>query len=84
MSITCGEKKQKHFSSDQAFAILTRMCQSLVLLIEAFREYYSEYLLLPWLFGSEAREHILGDARKVTSDFTLLDFYHIIPKVKYM
>ena len=74
----------KHFISDQSFGILTSLCQSLVLLVKVFREYYSEYPLLPWMYGSEACEHVFGDTRKVMPDFTLLDFFHIVPKVKYM
>ena len=79
-----GDNKHKHFISDQSFEILTSMCLSLLMLVKGFREYCPQYPLLPWMYGSEACEHVFGDARKIMSDFTLLDFYHIIPKIKYM
>ena len=78
------DKKQKHLISDQAFTILTRMCQSLLLLVKEFREYYPDYPLLPLMYGSEACKHVFGDPSKIMPDFTLLDFFHIVPKIKYM
>ena len=36
---------------------------------------------LPWLHSSEPCEHVFGDARKIVSDFTMLDFIYFIPKL---
>jgi len=36
---------------------------------------------LPWLHSSEPCEHVLGDARNIVSDFTMLDFIYSIPKL---
>ena len=36
------------------------------------------------MYGSEACEHVFGGPSKIMPDFTLLDFFHIMPKIKYM
>ena len=82
VSTTYNDKKckrfNKHFISKQSFHILTSMCQSILLLVKAFREYYPEHPFLPWMYGSEAHEHTFGDARNIIPDFILLDFFSIL------
>ena len=36
---------------------------------------------LPWLHSSEPCEHVFGDARRIVSDFTMLDFIYFVPKL---
>ena len=36
------------------------------------------------MYGSKACKHVFGDPKKIMPDFTLLDFFHIVPKIKYM
>jgi hypothetical protein len=41
----------------------------------------SVYPLLPWLLSTEVCEHVFGLCRQIIKDFTLLDFYYMIPKL---
>ncbi|PSR70772.1 hypothetical protein PHLCEN_2v13350, partial [Hermanssonia centrifuga] len=79
---SAGYSKSKHFLSYQACSITKRLVQGLIQLVLVFRdEYGSRYPLLPWLLSSEPCEHIFGLCRHIVKDFTLLDFYHMIPKL---
>ena len=72
---------QRNFLANQTFAIFTSLCESLVLLVKAHREYYSHIPLLPWFHGSEAVEHFFGIARQLNSDFDFADLIQMIPKI---
>ena len=55
----------------------------LISLIYVYRDHIANVLpLLPWLHSSEACEHTFGDARLIVEDFTMLDFYYMVPKLK--
>ncbi len=43
--------------ANQTFAIFTSLCESLVLLIKAYHEYYSQISFLPWYHESKPVEH---------------------------
>ncbi|GBC00434.1 hypothetical protein RclHR1_38560001 [Rhizophagus clarus] len=70
-----------NFLSDQSFAILTSLCESMVLLIKAYRDYYPQIPFLPWLHGSESCEHFFGVARQINSDFDFFELIQMLPKI---
>uniref|UniRef100_U9SND4 Uncharacterized protein n=1 Tax=Rhizophagus irregularis (strain DAOM 181602 / DAOM 197198 / MUCL 43194) TaxID=747089 RepID=U9SND4_RHIID len=65
----------RSFISLQSYNIFTSLAESLVLLIIAHRDYYSDYPLLPWEHGTEALEHVFGIARQLVPDFTAYEFF---------
>ena len=71
----------KNFLADQSFAIFTSLAESMVLLVKAHREYYSNYPFLPWMHGSEACEHFFGMARQIKSDFNYSELLQLVPKI---
>ncbi|GBB95371.1 hypothetical protein RclHR1_02520006 [Rhizophagus clarus] len=72
---------RQNFLSDQSFAILTSLCESMVLLIKAYRDYYPQIPFLPWLHGSESCEHFFGVARQINSDFDFFELIQMLPKI---
>src|ERR1044072_7092509 len=71
----------KNFLADQSYAIFISLAESIVLLIKAHREYYSNYPFLPWMHGSEACEHFFGLARQINSDFNYSELLQLVPKI---
>jgi hypothetical protein len=71
----------KNFLSDQSFAIFTSLAESMVLLVKAHRDYYTNYPFLPWMHGSEACEHFFGVARQINSDFNYAELLQLVPKI---
>ncbi|THU91800.1 hypothetical protein K435DRAFT_820684 [Dendrothele bispora CBS 962.96] len=62
--------------------IIESLVNGLISLIIVHRDYVQDIIpLLPWLHSSEPCEHIFGIARQIVSDFTMLDFLHMIPKL---
>ncbi|CAB4374061.1 unnamed protein product [Rhizophagus irregularis] len=41
-------------TTEQSFAIFTSLCESMLLLVKAHRDYYPQIPFLPWLHGSES------------------------------
>jgi len=68
---------QRSIISIQSFEIFISMAESLVMLIMVHREYYSNYPLFLWEYGTEALEHIFGISRQVIADFNFYEFYKI-------
>ena len=59
------------------------MVESLIMLVIAHREYYSQFPLLSWEHRTEALEHIFGILRKILPDFNFYEFFKIQQKVSY-
>ena len=55
----------------------------MVLLIIAYRDFYTNFPFFPWEHGTEAIEHIFGLARQIVPDFTYYEFYKIANRVMY-
>ncbi|RIA94447.1 hypothetical protein C1645_689891, partial [Glomus cerebriforme] len=53
----------QNFLANQIFAIFTSLCESLVLLVKAYYEYYPQIPFLPWFYRSKPVEHFFGIAR---------------------
>jgi hypothetical protein len=71
------------FISLQSYNIFTSLAESLVLLIIAYRDYYSDYLLLPWEHSTEALKHVFGIAKQLVLDFTTYEFFKVLQRVIY-
>lgn len=74
---------QKSFISIQSYDIFISMVESLIMLVIAHREYYSQFPLLPWEHGTEALEHMFGILRKILPDFNFYEFFKIQQRVSY-
>ena len=55
----------------------------MVLLIIAYRNFYSNFPFFPWEHGTEAIEHMFGIARQIVLDFSYYEFYKIVNRVMY-
>ncbi|POG58303.1 hypothetical protein GLOIN_2v1885938 [Rhizophagus irregularis DAOM 181602=DAOM 197198] len=71
----------QNFIASQTFAIMTSLAESIVLLVKAHRDYYSQYPLIPWIYGSEACEHFFGAARQINADFDFAELLEMVPKI---
>jgi hypothetical protein len=74
--------KHKHFISKEACDITHFLIHGLLQLIIVYRDDLDGlYPLLPWLLSTEVCEHVFGLCRQIIKDFTMLDFYYMIPKL---
>lgn len=81
-----GFKRSIFFISREAADICRILIEGIIALIFVYRDYYSTptlYPLLPWLHSTEACEHTFGSARQIVKDFTMLDFYRMIQKLRF-
>lgn len=76
-----GYPKGKHFLSKEACDITRTLIHGLIKLVVIYRDLPESYPLLLWLLLTEVCEHIFGLCRQIIPDFTLLDFYYMIPKL---
>ena len=70
-----------NFLANQSFAIFTSLAESMVLLVKAHREFYSQISLLPWFHGSEPCKHLFDIARQINADFDFAELIYIVPKI---
>ena len=74
--------KAKHFILKEACDITCFLIHGLLQLIVIYRDDLDGvYPLLPWLLSTEVCEHVFGLCRQIVKDFTMLNFYYIIPKL---
>lgn len=77
-----GYTKSTNFISWQFQDILRYFVFGLIRLIIVYRDNYrSRYPLLPWLHSTEVCEHVFGVLRSLVKDFTMLDFFNLVPKL---
>lgn len=77
-----GYSKKNHLISREACDIVRILVYGLLQLILVFRDHLeTQPPLLPWLLTTEVCEHVFGLMRTHIADFTMLDFYHMIPKL---
>ncbi|OCH92999.1 hypothetical protein OBBRIDRAFT_863358 [Obba rivulosa] len=79
----CGYAITRYCLSREALDITHLVIKGLFALIMVHRDYSATnpFPLLPWLHGSEGCEHVFGESRGITKDFTMLDFYYMIRKL---
>lgn len=76
--------ESRHFISREAADIARILVEGILGLVIVYRDYLGDATptpLLPWLHSSEPCEHVFGEARKLVSDFTFLDFLYMIPRL---
>jgi len=77
-----GYTKSTNFISLQFRDILCYLVFGLIQLIIVYRDNYrSQYPLLPWLHSTEVCKHVFGVLRSLVKDFTMLDFFNLVPKL---
>ncbi|KAL0064040.1 hypothetical protein AAF712_009006 [Marasmius tenuissimus] len=76
-----GYKKSKYFLSHEAVDIIHYLVTGPLSLIIIHRNYHPTTPLLPWLHSTEACKHTFGLAHQIIKDFTMLDFYQMVPKL---
>ncbi|RGB25060.1 hypothetical protein C1646_603762, partial [Rhizophagus diaphanus] len=76
------EKTGKN-TSNECYHIFKSLTEFLVLLIISHRNYYEDYLLLPWEHRTETLEHVFRLARQVVPDFTAYEFFKILRRVMH-
>ena len=77
-----GYPKSKHFLSHEACDITRYLIHGLIKLVVIYRDFIpATYPLLPWLLSTEVCEHVFGLCRQIVKDFTMLDFYFMVPKL---
>ncbi|PKB98440.1 hypothetical protein RhiirA5_251705, partial [Rhizophagus irregularis] len=55
--------------SIQSYDIFISMAESLIMLVKIYQDFYLDYPLFLWEYGTEALKHIFGISRQVIADF---------------
>ncbi|KAF8150852.1 hypothetical protein B0H34DRAFT_824720 [Crassisporium funariophilum] len=71
----------KYFISKEACDIMKILVQGLHKLVLVYRDLPDIYPLLLWLLSTEICEHVFGLCRQIQPDFTVLDFYYMVPRL---
>ncbi|KAF7972553.1 hypothetical protein HWV62_17764 [Athelia sp. TMB] len=78
-----GSSEKQYFISREATDIARQLIDGIIGLIIVHRDHLKgEYPLLLWLHSSEACEHVFGEARQIVKDFTMLDFFYMLTKLR--
>jgi hypothetical protein len=78
-----GYSEKQYFLSREATDIAQYLIDGLIALVVVYRDHFhGEYPLLPWLHSSETCEHVFGEARQIVKDFTMLDFFYMLTKLR--
>lgn len=81
--IEAGYPRGKYFISKEACDIVKYLVHGLIKLIIIYRDHLGTrvYPLLPWLLSTEMCEHVFGICRQILQDFSLANFYEMMPKL---
>jgi len=78
-----GYSEKQYLLSREATDIIWYLIDGLIGLVLVYRDHIKGiFPLLPWLHSSETCEHIFGEARPIVKDFTMLDFYYMMTKLR--
>ncbi|KAJ7832150.1 hypothetical protein B0H14DRAFT_3712707 [Mycena olivaceomarginata] len=75
---------QTQFISRESYDIFLTLCDGLLSLMIAYRNYYPTYPLLPWLHSTEVCEHLFGMLRQLKKDFTYSDVLQLERKLRVL
>ncbi|KIJ91177.1 hypothetical protein K443DRAFT_115413 [Laccaria amethystina LaAM-08-1] len=79
---TAGYPKEKHFVSHQCADIVCIVIEGFLKLVIIYHDHIGRQRpFLPWLLSTEVVEHVFGICRQIIKDFTMLDFYLMVPKL---
>ncbi|KZP10185.1 hypothetical protein FIBSPDRAFT_963364 [Athelia psychrophila] len=68
----------RSFISPASFCIFNRLCDSMLLHILAYAEYYPDHPFCPWLLGTASIEHFFGIARSLLPNFMYAELLNMI------
>lgn len=68
----------RSFISPASFCIFNRLCDSMLLHILAYTEYYPNHPFCPWLLGTASIEHFFGIARSLLPNFMYAELLKMI------
>lgn len=74
----------RNFLASQTFNLLLLQSRSIVLPVMAHTKRFPKTPLCIWLHNTEAVEYLFGIARSICSDFSLLEFQHLVPRMRRM
>src|ERR1700683_4606645 len=78
-----GYSEKQYFLSREATDIARYLIDGLIGLVFVYRDHFEgAFPLLPWLHSSETCEHVFGEARQIVKDFTMLDFFYMLTKLR--
>jgi hypothetical protein len=78
-----GYSEKQYFLSQECTDISGYLIDGLIGLVLVYRDHFdSRFPLLPWLHSSETCEHVFGEARQIVKDFTMLDFFYMMTKLR--
>ncbi|KAK4703204.1 hypothetical protein P7C70_g3018, partial [Phenoliferia sp. Uapishka_3] len=69
------------FLSPGAFRILTRQCESLILLVISYRDFYPSTSFCPWQISSAPLEHWFGLVRQLDREFSIGGLFEMVKNV---
>ena len=79
---TAGYPKEKHFISHQCADITCILIEGFLKLVIIYRDHVGRRRpFLPWLLSTKVVEHVFSICRQIIKDFTMLDFYLMVPKL---
>ncbi|KAJ3833288.1 hypothetical protein F5878DRAFT_700127 [Lentinula raphanica] len=67
--------------SRESLDIVSYLIHGYISLVIIHHDYFPKIPLLPYLHSTESCEHVFGISRQIVKDFTILDFYRMIPKL---
>lgn len=78
-----GYKEAQYLISRESIDIVKYLIDGLIGLVAVYRDHHGGHVpLLPWLHSTETCEHVFGEARKIMKDFTMLDFFYMMTKLR--
>jgi hypothetical protein len=78
-----GYSEAKYLLSCKSLDIISYLVHGLVGLVLVYCDHFDTPIpLLPWLHSTETCEHIFGEACKIVKDFTMLDFFYMLTKLR--
>lgn len=76
-----GYIQKQYCISRESLDIVSYLVNGYISLVIVHRDYYPKLPLLPHLHSTEPCEHVFGICRDIVKDFTMFDFYRMIPKL---
>ncbi|KAJ3963869.1 hypothetical protein EV361DRAFT_956529 [Lentinula raphanica] len=76
-----GYTRTQYCISRESLDIISYLVNGLISLVIVHRDFYPKIPLIPHLHSTEPCEHVFGICRRIVKDFTMLDFYRMIPKL---
>ena len=73
----------KYEDAPNSWYAVTLVISAIISLVVIYRDYNpGMYPLLPWMMSTENCEHVFGESRHLVSDWTVLDFIYMLPKLE--